>query len=85
MSIVWRVSSTPYQEANASGSAHHADELMRCAACGVAWPCQPYLETRAVDRRSAVVYPEHPGEVAGNGSGTAAPLRAGRPGPRFTP
>lgn len=29
---------------------HHADEEMRCAACGEAWPCETFLEMRRLGR-----------------------------------
>lgn len=73
------------------GSIHHADEFMHCPTCHVRWPCEPFLEARRradwhTRAQRSLVYPEQPGEVAGNGvRSTEAPLRVGRPGPRFTP
>ena len=75
----------PVDLPNGVGSIHHADESMLCPACQVEWPCEPFLEARQKPgtRKRNLVYPEQPGEVAGDGGrSTEAPLRAGRPGPR---
>lgn len=54
----WRKGMQGALSDNQLGSVHHADDGMRCAACGVRWPCEPFLEARARSRVPLVVYPE---------------------------